>query len=180
MKGDKLVNWERTVQCLLCPQASGLLLPRAGLHPKGCWMSIQLILGTLWQQRQEIHVLVPSAIPFFPQHPLLPPILHPKIWEVERGAEQTDCLAACTGMEQLFFYLPGLEDSSWCPAWSCWAVISSQLGPHCCEFQWKSSFLNLFFPNNAHSLQLRGVWGDFLSPLGADPAYSQAFALVLK
>lgn len=78
------------MQRLLCPREPALLLSRAELHSKGCWVSIQLIPGTLWQQGQEIDVSVPSPMPFLPQHPLLPPILHPlsiipKVWEVEKG-----------------------------------------------------------------------------------------------
>lgn len=175
------------MQRLLCPREPALLLSRAELHSKGCWVSIQLIPGTLWQQGQEIDVSVPSPMPFLPQHPLLPPILHPlsiipEIWEVEKGlskgvaSQLARGWSSCSFISQAWRFPPDalLEAAE--------LSFLLSLARAAVKFSGKSSFLNLLFPKNAPSPQVRGIWGDFLSPLDADPAHSQgrAFALVLK
>lgn len=73
---------------------------------------------------------LPPPKPPFASHASSPSII-PRNWEVRNKAEQRNCIAACTGLEQLSFYLPGLENLSTYPASSCLAVRSALLNSHC-------------------------------------------------
>lgn len=89
-------------------------------------------LGTTNRRSRSLaNTLPPPRPPFAPHSSHSPPSIIPRIWGVSKRAERRDRFAARRGLEQLFFYLPGWEDSSPYPASSCLSVSSAQLSSRC-------------------------------------------------
>lgn len=228
IKGNKLVNWERAMQCLSGCGSRGYCSPEQNCTQKDHWVIIQLIPSTLsatwaansllfWKTGklplpshtcpgctpvstvclggrplvQPTDVPVPSLIPFLPQDPLLPLILHtppppsfPGFGEWVRGLSEGIALQLAGGWSSCFFISQAgrIHPHILLPAVYLSVRLSSVLAALYWEFWWGKLSPQLAFPNNAHSPQFRWVWWDFMSALLADPADSQgsAFSLVLK
>lgn len=64
MKGNKLVNWKRAIQCLICLQEPRHLLLKQSCTQRGWGVITKLTPCTLWQQRQQTACCAARILPW--------------------------------------------------------------------------------------------------------------------
>lgn len=79
MKGNKLVNWEKAIQCLICLQEPRHLLLKQSCSQRGRGVISKLTLCTLWQQKQQTARCAARILPWA-NSGVLPLPSHAHLW----------------------------------------------------------------------------------------------------
>lgn len=107
MKGNKLVNWEKAIQCLICLQETRHLLLKQSCTQRGWGVISKLTLCTLWQQKQQTACCVARILPQANSGVLpLPSHAHPKWTTISYMFERPWIQAADVLIPLLMSFLP--------------------------------------------------------------------------